>query len=472
MKTVAKDAIIYGLGSVLNRAIGFLLIPLYTSHLEIAEYGMLGILGTILQLLSFLGLLGVSSAALRFYYDVGSTSESQQNLYAVATTLLIIWPILLFFSISILSFVYPYNTAWGIPVWPVLLLICGAAAVAPLVSLVNGLLRAQRKPVAFVIFNLSFFTIQAATIVFFVANEKLGIHGQVLGQAVAHSIAFVAALFILRSYSKFKFDLSIVKKLFAFGIPLVPFFVFLWLNTSLGRFVIQDSLNLEKVGIFFLASQFGGILSLIGVSLNNALTPHFYSEANKPGSNQVLGRFVAQYLVAFAFFGLVLFVSTPVLLRFWVSGVYLDSISYIGPMLIANLLYVYTFPIHWCLTYAKKTWTLSAIRVMTTILLCLILLCLSAFEAVTLGTVIYSMIGCNFLMAVAGSVYALRAMTLSVRWNVVFRCFGLLSLAALASLILESSEVDGWQTTLLSTCFVCSAGFFCWKLLYVRAKLA
>lgn len=41
---LAKGTLIYGLGGVLNRFIGFLLLPLFTSYLTPAEYGIAAIL--------------------------------------------------------------------------------------------------------------------------------------------------------------------------------------------------------------------------------------------------------------------------------------------------------------------------------------------------------------------------------------------------------------------------------------------
>ena len=91
-----KNSIIYGMGSILPKALGFILIPLYTRYFTVEEYGMLSLLGVILQLFTFIFLIGISSAAMRFYFSPGASNEYQNRLYGNAVILLILIPIFLY----------------------------------------------------------------------------------------------------------------------------------------------------------------------------------------------------------------------------------------------------------------------------------------------------------------------------------------------------------------------------------------
>ena len=82
MSQLSKELFIYGLGGILNRGIGFLLIPLYTSYLTVEEYGMLAILGVILQLVGLVSLMGVGTAAMRFYHNEGADEDYRKKLVA------------------------------------------------------------------------------------------------------------------------------------------------------------------------------------------------------------------------------------------------------------------------------------------------------------------------------------------------------------------------------------------------------
>ena len=59
----------YGLGSILPQVVSFLLLPVYTSYLTPADYGMLELLGAFGAILIVLMRFGVPGAVTRFYFD-------------------------------------------------------------------------------------------------------------------------------------------------------------------------------------------------------------------------------------------------------------------------------------------------------------------------------------------------------------------------------------------------------------------
>src|SRR5512147_2110695 len=73
-----KNALAYGIGNIGLRATSFLLIPVYTRSLSLADYGLLATLLAVTQILSILIDAGLSKAQLRFtseYRERGRLGE-------------------------------------------------------------------------------------------------------------------------------------------------------------------------------------------------------------------------------------------------------------------------------------------------------------------------------------------------------------------------------------------------------------
>lgn len=80
-----RHSTIYAIGSIVNRAGAFLLLPLYTSHLTTGEYGTLELYYVIAAVVSGLLSVGIAHATLRFYFDYAD----QQDRDSLVTTNLI-----------------------------------------------------------------------------------------------------------------------------------------------------------------------------------------------------------------------------------------------------------------------------------------------------------------------------------------------------------------------------------------------
>ncbi len=58
IKKTVKHTAVYSLGNISTKLVGFILLPLYTTHLSTEEYGVLAILQAIAQIL--IGVFGLS----------------------------------------------------------------------------------------------------------------------------------------------------------------------------------------------------------------------------------------------------------------------------------------------------------------------------------------------------------------------------------------------------------------------------
>src|SRR5881397_1125146 len=82
LKELFRHSAIYGLGSIVARVLGVLLLPLYTRYLSPTDYGLIETLVALAAVLTALVAQAMKSAFFRFYFD---SAEPERRLLVVRT---------------------------------------------------------------------------------------------------------------------------------------------------------------------------------------------------------------------------------------------------------------------------------------------------------------------------------------------------------------------------------------------------
>ena len=82
MRTAVRHSAVYGLGSIIAKALGFLMVPFYTHYLSPASYGVLEILDLSMSLLGMFLNMGMTAAMMRSF----ARAESQEAKRKVVST--------------------------------------------------------------------------------------------------------------------------------------------------------------------------------------------------------------------------------------------------------------------------------------------------------------------------------------------------------------------------------------------------
>ncbi len=87
IRSTVKNALIYGLGNISAKLVGFVLIPLYTRNFSTAEYGILGMVEITTQI--FIVLFGISlySAFFRWYWDKNYIRNQKSIFFTILVSI-------------------------------------------------------------------------------------------------------------------------------------------------------------------------------------------------------------------------------------------------------------------------------------------------------------------------------------------------------------------------------------------------
>jgi len=428
-----KNSITYGLGAILTKTVGFFLIPIYTRYLTVEEYGMLALLNVILLLISFIFLLGVSSASMRFYFDLNADEIYRGKIYGNATILLVIFPLALFIIFTPLIYVLITLFLPSIPFFPYVLVILMIGLFSPIEALMLGLLRVKKRALTFVQYNISLFILQMIVGIVAVAWLKFGLKGLLYAQLFTNMVFWVIAIAILKGDSKIYFSWSMTKKLLFYGIPLIPFFIFTWINTASGRFMLERYSSLRDVGIFALATQFSGILAVFSGAFDNVFTPYFYETAQNSNGSEIIGKFITKYVAIFGLIALCVLVFSQPMILIMAAPKFHNAISYIPSLLFVGFLSLNYKLFYFSLMYSRRTGVISSITgVFALLMVGLLFLFLKKWHMGIEG-VIYVLIFIEIGKIIFG--YFISQRHFKIKYEVKQLCMVLLIIATSAFLI-------------------------------------
>src|SRR3990167_2272708 len=95
IRNLSKQTIIYAIGSALQNAVGFLLVPLYTRYLSVAQYGQLELLNTVLAISLTILSFGFASAILKCATRDSQNEEEMKIVSGTAFLFVLPWSVLI-----------------------------------------------------------------------------------------------------------------------------------------------------------------------------------------------------------------------------------------------------------------------------------------------------------------------------------------------------------------------------------------
>jgi len=261
LKNTIKHTAIYSCGNIATKLIGIVLLPLYTKHITVAEYGVLGILEITIIILTQVLILGQSQTILRFHDLEGYKEKRKSTLF---TLFVFLFSIGLLFNLIGQSCASKLSSLFSKPTeFAIYFKLC---FIIIFLRVINGLLlsviRAKEKSIFYAIANIIKLIIILGLNIYFVAFARIGIRGILYSYLIGDGLLFL----ILFPYIIFemvpKFDFRILKEALLFGIP----FIFsslagMLLNMS-DRYILKLLVDYKEVGLYNLGYKVAGILNV------------------------------------------------------------------------------------------------------------------------------------------------------------------------------------------------------------------
>jgi O-antigen/teichoic acid export membrane protein len=276
LKELLRHSAIYGLGSIVARVLGVLLLPLYTHYLSPSDYGLIETLVALSAVLTALVAQAMKSAFFRFYFD--STEPARRHLVVrtafwyvmAASTAVTVAGIALAAQVSWVLFGTHGHRGLVI------------AAFIGLWAALNyeqmtSLFRVEQRSTAYVTATLANVAITITATILLVVVFHTGPLGVLVGNFTGTLIAYAALLLYSRHALGLQFDRSLYRAMNRFGLPLVPSAVALWLTNFSDRFFLIKLTDAHEVGLYSIGVRIASAIVLLLTAFRLAWPAFAYS---------------------------------------------------------------------------------------------------------------------------------------------------------------------------------------------------
>ena len=333
LKKLASQTAVYGLTSIISRLFTWFLVPLYTSKFTPDQYGIITEMYAYVAFLVVSLTYGMETAFFRFssIKEYDSKKVFTTVIYSLCSTSLLFITISFFFDQHIANWLqYPNNPEFV--TWFALIVGLDAVSSIPLAKL-----RANNKAVKFVTINFINILVFVGLNIFFIAyclpkynagesnwfiqtfyNPEIGVGYVFISNLIAVGVKFILLLpEIIKA--RYGFELSLLKKMFIYALPLLIFGLAGIVNETIDRIMLKrmlfdtlgETATMSQIGIYGACYKVSIIITLFIQAFRYAAEPFFFAQEKEKNAKETYANVMTYFVIVCAtiFLGVMLFMD-------------------------------------------------------------------------------------------------------------------------------------------------------------------
>ncbi len=262
MKALLEHSLVYGLGNFASRAIGFLMIPIYTRYLTPADYGIIELVDLVLAVAGLILYELVVEAIFKFYYDYSDIKDKKELISSALIIHLMIS--LLVSGLALLYVDTASQLIFGSEEYRSYLLISFIGFIfMQFKAIPLGYLRIKQQPVMFVIVSLGSLILGLSLNIYLIVFRQMGVYGVLYSNLITNAVVAIALGIktFVEVGSGFSWKKIVV--MVKFGSPMIPSGIGMFSLNFSNRFFLTKYGTLTDVGLFALGARFGFMIHVM-----------------------------------------------------------------------------------------------------------------------------------------------------------------------------------------------------------------
>lgn len=314
LSRLGRQSLVYGVGGVISRVLAVLLLPLYTRHLQPADYGAVETLTALTAVLATVLRAGLPSAFFRFYFQESMGAARVRLLRTSfwftmgAATIGLVVGELTATPISRLLFATPGRSS-----------LVEAAFVGLWAQLnyeqMTALFRVEQRPGGFVAASVANVFVTVGASVFLVVNLNKGPLGVIVGNFAGTLAVYLVLLAYRREQLGLEFDRPLLRAMNRFGLPLVPAALALWVINFADRFFLVKLSGAREVGLYSIGIRLSSAILLIVIAFSMAWPAFAYSIDDDDRARAIYAFVLTYVLLVCSWLSLALGLLAPWIVR-------------------------------------------------------------------------------------------------------------------------------------------------------------
>ena len=274
LNRLGKDVAVYGGADLVFKLLQFVVIPIYSQRLSVAEFGILALLQVSALLAGIIINLGVSYSVQRFYFDADIPEERRPTLITTGLVQLLATGTLILSVLGLLLHLGQEQlaTEYLLP-WSFVLVALFTVLPDQVAQYSLDTSRLQFSPLRFCLIALVKNAVGLLLGLWLLLQHDMGVLGLLLGNLAAALIAAPLGLWLIRRDLTLRIDKSYVLMMLRFGGPFVFTAAAYWVFASMDRWLLAELSDTVQVGLFSIAFKFASVLTLVVTAFHQAWIP-------------------------------------------------------------------------------------------------------------------------------------------------------------------------------------------------------
>ena len=294
IRTLGKQSLIYGMGTILTRVVTFLLLPLYTNIFTTEEYGVVSLAYAFTGFVMVAYRYGMDSALMKYYID--SEGEDQKTyfttIFSVQTLTSLIFSLFLFLTAGFFAPMFLGGAYTRLMQLVAIILFFDTLWMLPML-----ILRAEEKPQKYILLSLLNVILLMVLNIYLVVFLNMGITGVLVGNIIASGGLLLATLpIIVRNFNFNAISKATLREVLKFGFPFFPAGIFTMIMELSDRYLLEWFADTSAVGLYSAGNKLGMFGLLLVMGFNMGWTPYFLKTGKQEDAPIIFSRVTTYFL--------------------------------------------------------------------------------------------------------------------------------------------------------------------------------
>ena len=328
-RRLVDDILIFVIGTVLAKAIQFLLMPLYTTYMSTESYGAAELTNNLSELFFPIATLCIYEAAFRFAVD---PDFSNKKLSSAVTKVMICSTFIGFAISSIIWFEFDYKYSFYLffILYAYSFRMCAAYYV-----------RGCGKSKIFAISGI----INAASLSLFNVLFLVILRNGESGYLISIGLSYCASAFYLILAGHIYKDISLkedckdeTKILFQYCTPLIFYNILYWFTTISGRYVLIWFTDASTAGKYVAAIKIAAVINMVQQAIYAAFQLNSSRAFTEKGKEKYYTEITNLFIYLYCAFGSLIVCLTPILAKLTLKNDFYDAKIFLPIIMFAAIL--------------------------------------------------------------------------------------------------------------------------------------
>lgn len=327
---LTRGSLIYGIGGILQRFIGLLLLPFFTRVLTPEDYGVVALVSLIAVAMNGILTLGTGNSLGVLYYRELNHAKRPTIIWSNTMLLAVncfCWTFLIYLGAPHLSALMFQTDSYADLIRLSLL----GSALMTITDPMLAYLRMEEKAKQYVVLTLISSMLTILLSIWFVLVMRFGVTGMILASTIGYGIMLLVIWIVVGLRLHFKIDLNSCILLIRIGFPSIfGLFAYMLIDYA-DRQMIGRMLGLNALGVYSIGYSFGMIMMIFVGAFNTAWPAFYISYINKREEARIVfSRVLTYYMIVFGCLTVLFFYIAKPLLVLLAAAEFHDAYMVVG----------------------------------------------------------------------------------------------------------------------------------------------